>query len=410
MKPLFWTDSGTRSGAENAALDSRNLVLAGAGGRETHLRFWASTPTASLGAHQAADRALRLDFCRQAGVAVVRRISGGGAVYLDSSQLGYTLVAVRDAFGPGASLSAVLERFAEGLILGLAHLGIGAQYKWPNDIDVGGRKIASFFAAAEDSAVLLHGTVLLDADVKTMLQALRVPTEKLSPDGLAAARDRLVTVRDCLGEDIDPARARLALLGGLASTLKAEPVALSGDVSPLSESDRDDEVAHALAIDWSGQAAEAVEALVVTDGGPLQARATLTSDGARFARVEFASDCQSVPNELWQRLADALTGAEVAAVSHIVATVLAGTRAETIGFGAEEISRLVALAADKHRVQRVLGLAAQDINTLMVHGSAGESALAILGRASVVLVPYCAKPTWCEWRHEDDCPECGLCA
>ncbi|MGB0129614.1 MAG: DUF116 domain-containing protein, partial [Rhodocyclaceae bacterium] len=80
------------------------------------------------------------------------------------------------------------------------------------------------------------------------------------------------------------------------------------------------------------------------------------------------------------------------------------------GFGAEEISRLVALAADKHRVQRVLGLPAQDINTLMVHGSAGEGALAILGRASVVLVPYCAKPTWCEWRHEDDCPECGLCA
>lgn len=411
MKPLFWTDTGLRSGAENAAVDRRDLAAAATGRRrDVHLRFWASTPTASLGAHQAADRALRLDFCREAGIAIVRRISGGGAEYLDRGQQGFTLVAPRLQFGPGADLAAILRRCADGLIRGLADLGIRSQHEWPGNIEAGGRRIGGFFAAAEGPAVLVHGSVLLEADVLTMLKALRAPTEKLSRDGLASARDRLATVGDVLGHAVAPAAVRGALLAGLGEIFDALPTVQPGAVAPLAADWREQEAARAHAIDWSERPAETVEALLVSEAGPLRARARFIGDDGRLAEIGFASDGQCSPGDLWTRLAGALSNKAPAAVACAVAEVLATTAAETIGFGAADICQLVAQAADKHRMLGALGLPANAAGALMVCGAAGQSAMAILAHASAVLIPYCAKPVWCEWRHQDDCTECGLCA
>jgi lipoate---protein ligase len=412
VKPLHWTDSGLRNGLENAALDRCDLATAATAGEALlpRIRFWSSTPTASLGAHQAADQALRLDFCRAAGIAVIRRVSGGGAIYLDRAQQGFTFVARREELGPDTGLPAILQRCAEGLIHGLADLGIPAQYEWPNDIEVGGRKIGSFFAAAQESAILIHGSLLLDADVPTMLKALRAPTEKLSPDGLASARDRLVSVQELLGQGVAPTAARQALLKGLAGMLDAAPAEGPGETSALRGEWREKEAAHAFAIDWSERRAEAIEALLVTDAGPLQARASFTAETGRLAWIEFASDGQCSPGDLWKRLAGALPNTTTEMAASVIAEVFSRAHAETIGFSADDVARLVAQATDKHRTLRVLGLSADEASTLMIHQVTGKDALGILGLASVVLIPYCAKPVWCEWRHQDECAECGLCA
>jgi len=413
MGRVLCIDSGLRAGAENVALDRRWLAGHGRADLPALLRFWRSEPTASLGAHQAADRELRLDFCRDRGIAVVRRPSGGGAVYLDDRQLGYSLIVARPWFGRNAPLSAILERFAAGIALGLERLGIAVAYKRPNDLEIDGRKIASFFVASSASSLLLHGTVLLAADIRTMLLALRVPTEKLSPDGLAAARDRLITVSECLG-GVPPAdEIRHALQTGIAAVLglSLHPGA-AGEVGAVLGGDvwidECDEGSQPGAIDWQDPRHEWTEALSVTDGGTLRARARFDDDG-RFQRVEFAADLQFAPADLLLRLARALTNVETAAADHTVDSVMAASSAEPLGFDAADVVRVLRLLADKHRVRRELGLAAADANALMVQGSDQDSARAILERASVMLVPYCAKPTWCALRHEDECSECGLC-
>lgn len=414
MERVPCIDSGLRSGADNVAFDRRALARHGRGDLPALLRFWRSEPTASLGAHQAVDRELRLDFCSDRGIAVVRRPSGGGAVYLDERQLGYSLIVARPWFGRDTRLSAVMERFAAGIARGLERLGIVAHYKRPNDLEVGGRKISSFFvtSSASASSLLLHGTVLLDADIKTMLLALRVPTEKLSPDGLAAARDRLTTVGECLG-DVPPAdEIRRALQDGIATVLGLSPHPGDADAyafgATMEEPAVNDERSEPGSIDWRDPGHEWTEALTVTNGGTLRARARFAEDG-RFQRVEFAADLQFVPSDLLVRVAHALVNVDAASAHTSITSVMADSCAEPIGFNAADVVRVVRLLADKQRVRRELGLAAADANALMVQGAEQDNARAILERASVMLVPYCAKPTWCELRHEDACSECGLC-
>jgi lipoate-protein ligase A len=403
---LLILDSGLVDGASNNAAD-RAALTRHAGAAE--LRFWRVTPTASVGAFQALDRELRLDFCRDQGIAVVRRPSGGGAIYLDPDQFGFSLLVARDEVFPDSDLEAIYRRFGAALAAGVERLGIAATFKAPNDLEIEGRKLASFFAAASGRSLLIQGTLLLDADIRNMLLALRVPTEKLSPDGLAAARDRLVTVRECLGAVPDLATVQGALADAIAAELGLTP---HGAFSPLTFPCGEAEAGHALDIDWSGTG-DWLEAVYRCDGGTLRARARFGEGDAVLERVEFAGDVHVMPGDALLNLGTALSGADARSIAGIVEGALAGRsnhdRAETLGFGPADLKRLLQLLFEKQRLRREIGLDLQDASALMVVGADSASPQAILDNASVMLVPYCAKPSWCKWRHEDGCTECGLC-
>jgi lipoate-protein ligase A len=402
---LLIRDSGLLDGAANDAAD-RAALAHHAGAAE--LRFWRVTPTASVGAFQALDRELRLDFCREQGIAVVRRASGGGALYLDPDQLGFTLVATRDDTFAGAGLDAIYRRFGAALVRGLERLGIAANFKAPNDIEIEGRKLASFFAAARGPALLIHGSLLLDADIRNMLIALRVPTEKLSADGLAAARDRLVTVRERLGAIPDLATVQGGLAGAIAAELGLTPRAAS---RPLTFAG--DEAGFARIIDWSDTEGW-LEAVYKCDGGTLRARARFGEDDSRIEAVELAGDVHVIPADTLLRLGEALNGAEARGICAIVDALFAAGRpghgqVEALGFGAADLMRLLQILLEKQRLRLDIGLDLEDASALMVVGGDGISPQDILDHASVMLVPYCAKPSWCKWRFEDGCTECGLC-
>jgi lipoate-protein ligase A len=396
-------DTGSRSGPENDAIDRASLT--GSGG-EGWLRFWRSMPTASLGAHQAAERELRVGYCRDRGIAIVRRVSGGGALYLDEQQFGFSLTVPRERVFPGLGLAQILRRFGEALAAGLARLGIAAAFMPFNDLEIDGRKIASLYLAARGPQLLLHGTVLIDTDIRTMLEALRVPTEKLSRDGLAAARDRLVTLRECLGGAPVEPELRSALEEGLASTLgltlRPEAEAPAFVASSRIEYPPEDGI-------WDEAAADWLEALWKCEGGTLRARGRFSADGSRLDRLALAGDLQLAPEDALARLAEQLEGAELRALARYVESFFAGSNIETVGFGAADVMRMLHLIADKRRAIDEIGLKADDVNALMVHADDEAPARAILEQASVMLVPYCAKPDWCKWRHQDGCTECGLC-
>jgi lipoate-protein ligase A len=83
---------------------------------------------------------------------------------------------------------------------------------------------------------------------------------------------------------------------------------------------------------------------------------------------------------------------------------------QAVGLAADHLAHAFALARDRRDQQARFDLAAGEANTLMVHDPDGTgSAAELLGRAQYVLVPYCAKPAWCKWRHRDGCPDCGMC-
>lgn len=412
LRALNVTDTGLASGPLNQALDRHLLRRVATGQAYETLRFHRNTPAVSVGCHQALARELRLDYCRASGIDVVRRASGGGALYLDPDQLGFSLVVRRPPGWRRLTLAGELRHACEAVARALQSLGIAARATAPNDVEVDGRKIASVFAAHDEPARLVHGVVLLDADVRTMLEALRVPTEKLSADGLASARDRLTTLTACLGGFPELHAVKSALARAFASDLGMRPgrgqYATPRDSVTLDQLDAERKIA--ACIGWDEDGAGFLEALVRAPAATLRARARFSADGERFARVEFAADAHVAPASYFAGLQDVLAGLPVALTADAVGHWSRRHAVQTVGFQAADIVRLLGQLADKQHLVQRHRFSAREANALMPHCTDGAGGTeAVLRRASVMLVPYCAKPVWCKWRRRDGCSECGKC-
>ena len=191
-------DSGLREGRYNIALDQAMLELHQAGVIPDSIRFIHFLPIALVGRHQELSTELDLDYCRKHGIGTGRRITGGGAIYLDQGQLGWALVFGRGTLG-GASLSEVARDICEAAASGLSRLGIDARFRPRNDIEVGGRKISGTGGFYDGDTLIYQGTVLVDLDPAAMLGALRVPQAKMAKRGLDSAAQRVITLRELLG-------------------------------------------------------------------------------------------------------------------------------------------------------------------------------------------------------------------
>jgi lipoate-protein ligase A len=392
-------DSGLNRGGWNTAFDHRWLALHTKGRRPDLLRFHRSLPTASLGRYQAADRELRLDYCRDRGIEVVRRTSGGGALYLDPGQQGLSLIITRPAAWTGMSIAGLLEKFCAALAGGLVRLGVDTAFKPPNDLEVDGRKLASAFLAVEGGSLLFHATVLLSVDVKTMLETLRAPTEKLTVTGLESARERLATLGECLGHLPESPRLREALRQGLEEGLEmvfSRNLARDETICPDDPECTGFPPLVADAIDWSNSSGRPLEALWRTPGGTLRARFHPDAGETLLQRAEFAGDVHLAPPDLFHRLGAALAGIEIARVDTVVRAFFEHRPVDMPGFTVEDIRRLAELVLDKLALRQNLGLGADQANGLMVFSRENEPAAAILERADTMLVPYCAKCGECE--------------
>ena len=131
MRTAHTLDSGLRTGAENLAIDRAWLALHAQGQRPDLLRFYRSHACASVGRHQAIDRELRTDYCTQHHIEMLRRITGGGALYTDPQQLGFSLIAKNDC-----SLEACLKLACAAIALALRKFGINACYAFPNHVEI----------------------------------------------------------------------------------------------------------------------------------------------------------------------------------------------------------------------------------------------------------------------------------
>ena len=212
-------DAGLREGRHNIALDQAMLERHQAGEIPDSIRFIHFLPTALVGRHQELRTEIDLDYCRSHGVGVGRRITGGGAIYLDQGQLGWALVFGRGALG-GASLGDVARAICEAAATGLRRLGIDARFRPRNDIEVAGRKISGTGGFYDGDTLIYQGTVLVDLDPAVMLGALRVPRAKTAKHGLDSAAQRVVTLRELLGSATPSiSDVEAALLGGFRECL-----------------------------------------------------------------------------------------------------------------------------------------------------------------------------------------------
>ncbi len=218
-------DTGVRSAAENMALDEVMLRARGRGSVPDTLRFLQFSPEAVLvGYHQAVDQEVRVEYCRQHGIDINRRITGGGAIYFDRTQIGWEIVAGRDRPLFQQPPDRIYRYLAEGAIRGLRRLGVEAAYRPVNDIEVRGRKISGTGGTERGGAFLFQGTLLVDFPVERMLRALRLPGENLQEKDIVAFRQRVTCLREELGTAPPADAIKQALAAGFAEVLQAEMV------------------------------------------------------------------------------------------------------------------------------------------------------------------------------------------
>jgi len=215
-------DTGIREGRRQIAFDQALIEGRRSNAIPDTIRFLRFPPTALIGRHQALSREVRVDYCRANGIGLVRRITGGGAIYFDEGQLGWSLVFDRATLGIG-SLTDLAREICEAAAAGLSKLGVDARYRPRNDIEVDGRKLSGTGGFFDGDTLFYQGTVLVDLDPARMVAALRVPEPKLAKRGLDSAARRIVTLRELLGEAPPIERVQQALLEGFAERLGIDP-------------------------------------------------------------------------------------------------------------------------------------------------------------------------------------------
>ncbi|MEM2225940.1 MAG: biotin/lipoate A/B protein ligase family protein [Candidatus Bathyarchaeia archaeon] len=208
----------------NMAIDEAIMRAKAAGRVPNTIRFYRWRPSAvSIGFFQSVEEEVDIGACAELGVDIVRRPTGGGAVYHDSDgELTYSLVV--DAGNPRVSADFLTSYRAlcEGIVRGLRSLGLDAHFNPVNDVLVGGRKISGNAQTRRLGTVLQHGTVLLRADLSRMFRVLRIADEKLRDKMISAAQERVTTIERELGRAVGFEEVSDALRRGFEEALGIE--------------------------------------------------------------------------------------------------------------------------------------------------------------------------------------------
>ena len=170
----------------------------GAGQSPPTLRLYTyRSHCALVGRFQRVASEVQLDYCLANGIAVNRRPTGGGAIIMGADQLGVALMLPEQAEARSYDRTRELfQRFSGGVIGALASLGVPAEYRRKNDVEVRGRKVAGlgiYFDPA--GGLLFHASLLVDLDIPLMLRVLRTPFEKISDKEIATVAERVTTLR-----------------------------------------------------------------------------------------------------------------------------------------------------------------------------------------------------------------------
>jgi lipoate-protein ligase A len=286
-------DTGLRSAAQNIALNRALLEARQAEEIPSTLRFLRFTPSALLGYHQSAEQELNLDYCRANGIAVQRRITGGGAIYFDETQIGWELYLHKRDVGT-TDMQAISRRICHAAAAAVSALGVDARYRPRNDIEVDGRKISGTGGAFDGDALLFQGTLLIDFDVEKMLRVLRIPAEKLSDKAVASARERVANLRELLGRMPDAALVKSYISEAFESEFGVEFA--EGDLT-LSEDARYQVALREIDTpDWINLVTRPVSDVPIVEavqkfaGGLLRASVSLDTKTQTIKQVWFSGD------------------------------------------------------------------------------------------------------------------------
>jgi lipoate-protein ligase A len=307
------------------------------------LRFQDFPPCALLGRHQVLARELDEAWCAAHGVAIARRVTGGGAIVMAPGILGWELLLPAHAF-PGG-IGEVAARICGAVATALRGFGLDARYRPRNDVEVDGRKVSGTGGWFDGPTLLYQGTILARLDRTLLGGALRWPGDKQGPRPGAA---RVADLAELLGHPPDPAEIKSALARALGAALgrRLRPGGLDAPEQAAAAALETSEIGTEAFIrgETPPHGPRVLSRSCRTPGGTVEVTLRLRPGGL-IERALVSGDVVATPARALPDLEAALRDVALRDAAAVAAPALAGTR--LLGGAAQDIVDLLAAMADE---------------------------------------------------------------
>ncbi len=183
----------------------RNLNIEG-----NILLFYINAPSIIIGRNQNTLEEINYPYVEENHIHVVRRLSGGGAVYHDHGNLNFSFINPN-----GREFLHNFKKFTAPVVKVLNNMGVPAEMNGRNDIVVEERKISGNAQYAIGTKLVSHGTLLFNSELTTVSEALNVKTEKIESKGIKSVRSRVANISEYLSEPMDILEFRERVKNGI---------------------------------------------------------------------------------------------------------------------------------------------------------------------------------------------------
>ena len=184
---MFYLESPSRDPYFNLALEE--YVFERMDKSKSYFMLWQNDNTIVVGKYQNTAEEIDQAYVDAHGIRVARRLSGGGAVYHDKGNLNFTFIVDR-ADAPGLNF----KIFVEPVIQALARFGVHAEFTGRNDLTIDGMKFSGNAQYARRGRLLHHGCIMLDSNLTSVADALRVKEAKFASKAVKSVRSRVTTI------------------------------------------------------------------------------------------------------------------------------------------------------------------------------------------------------------------------
>ena len=184
--------------------------------------LWQNKGSIIIGRHQNTMEEINRAFVEANNIPVVRRLSGGGAVYHDLGNLNFTFITSQNQ-----DSQLHMQSFCTPVIQTLNQLGVSAEISGRNDLTIQSRKFSGNSQYVKGGRLLHHGTLMFSSELEVLEKALRVQKDKMISKGIKSVRDRVTNIRDHLPNPVSLLEFKELLKQNILSSVIVSPYILS---------------------------------------------------------------------------------------------------------------------------------------------------------------------------------------
>lgn len=199
---------------------------------EDYLLLWINSPAIIIGKNQNTIEEVNSEYIKMKGIQVVRRITGGGAVYHDLGNLNFSIITNAE----GSKID--FKKYNISILEALIKLGVKCELSGRNDITIEGKKFSGIAQSIWKDRVLNHGTLLFNTELDVLNNALNVKKDKIESKGVKSVKSRVTNIKDHLNVDVDIEEFREILARSILNTDDVEAKTLKLNEEQLQEIDK----------------------------------------------------------------------------------------------------------------------------------------------------------------------------